>query len=151
MEPQTSPPEAEPKQRGPLVVIIIVVGALIIVGGAIAVWKFTGSSSSSSGAPAGQTAKGLYKAWQSGNKTAAAKYASPTAVTAIFKIAPSEASGMQFDQCSATGNNPFPKECVWSRPGGELTMTVNKPGDTPTVTNVKYGPAGLPPDTSTSG
>ncbi len=56
-----------------------------------------------------------------------------------------------FGGCSATGDDPFPKECVWSRPGGELTMTVNKQGDTPIVTNVKYGPAGLPPDTGTTG
>jgi hypothetical protein len=30
-------------------------------------------------------------------------------------------------------------------------MTVEKQGDTPVVTQVEYGPAGLPPDTDSAG
>jgi hypothetical protein len=147
MTPQNPAPTAAPqKKRGPLVIILVVVGVLVVAGVAVAAWKLSSSSSSSrSGAPAGQTAKGLYKAWQSGNQAAAAKDATPTAVTDIFKVTPTDASGLQFDRCSATGSNPFPKECTWSRPGGQLTMTVQKQGGKPKVTKVEYGPAATTP------
>ncbi len=136
---------APKKQRGPLVIILIVVGVVVVIGVAIAAWKLSSSSSSSSGPPAGQTAKGLYKAWQGGNQAQAAKHASPTAVTAIFKVQPSAATGLKFDGCKATGSNAFPKTCTWSRPGGELTMTVQKQSGKATVTSVSYGPAGTTP------
>ena len=85
MTSQTPAPTAAPqKKRGPLVIILVVVGVLVVAGAAIAAWKLSSSSSSKSGAPAGQTAKGLYKAWQSGNQAAAAKDATPSSVTAIF-------------------------------------------------------------------
>ena len=71
----------------------------------------------------------------------------PTAVTAIFKVQPTAASGLEFGGCKATGGNAFPKTCTWSRPGGELTMTVQKQGGKATVTNVTYGPAGTTPTT----
>jgi hypothetical protein len=146
MTPQTPAPTAAPqKKRGPLVIILVVVGVLIVIGAGIAIWKVTSDSSSSSGAPAGQTAKGLYKAWQKGNQAAAAKDASPTAVTAIFKVTPADASNLQFDGCSATGSNPFPKECTWSRPGGQLVMTVTKQGGKAKVTKVEYGPTATTP------
>ena len=45
-------------------------------------------------------------------------------------------------------NLQLPKVCVFTRPGGELTMTVNLVGDKRTVNKVKVGPAGLPPDTA---
>jgi hypothetical protein len=148
METQTPASSPAAKPRGPLVIILIVVGVLVVAGIAVVAWKVGSDSDDSAGAPAGQAAKGLYKAWQSGDRSAAAEVATPTSVTAIFKVQPSDASGLQFDGCSATGANPFPKECVWSRPGGQLALTVQKQDDKPTVTKVDYGPAGLPPDTS---
>jgi hypothetical protein len=146
MTSQTPASTAAPqKKRGPLVIILVVVGVLVVAGIAIGAWKLSSDSGSSSGAPAGQTAKGLYKAWQSGNQAAAAKDATPTAVTDIFKVTPTDASGLKFDACSATGSNPFPKECTWSRPGGQLTLTVQKQGGKAKVTKVEYGPAATTP------
>ena len=143
-----APTEAPKKKRGPLVIILVVVGVLVVAGIGIAAWKLSSSSSSSSsGAPAGQTAKGLYKAWQNGNQAGAAKDASPAAVTAIFAVKPADESQLQFDGCVAAGSKAFPKECTWSRPGGQLTMTVAKQGGKPTVTKVAYGPAGTTPAT----
>ena len=121
------------------------VGVLVVAGVAVAAWKLSSSSSSKSGAPAGQTAKGLYKAWQSGNQAAAAKDATPTAVTAIFRCSRADASGLEFDGCTPTGSDPFPKECVWSRPGGQLTMTVQKQGGKANVTKVDVRPGRAPP------
>jgi hypothetical protein len=152
MDPQSpAPPAAPKKKRGPLLIILIVVGVIVIAGIVAVVVKKSGDSGGSAGAPAGQATKGLYKAWQAGNANGAAKFATPSSVTYLFKVSPSDAAGLKFDGCTATGNDPFPKECEWSRPGGQLTMTVDKQGDKPIVTNVDYGPAGLPPDTTTTG
>jgi hypothetical protein len=139
-----APPAAPQRKRNWVPIIIIVVVLVVIVAGVVA-WRVRSNDSTDKVVPAGQTAKGLYKAWQAGNRNAAAKYANAASVDKIFVIQKTEASGLQFGGCTPTGNGPFPKECVWTRPGGELTMTLNKSGDTVTVTNVKFGPAGTPP------
>jgi hypothetical protein len=148
MDPQTPAPSAPADKKRNLVPIIIVVAVVVIIGVGLAAWRLTSDSSESAGKPAGQSAKALFKAWQDDDRAAAAVVATPDAVTAIFAIDASEASGLEFAECTPTGDGPFPKECVWTRPGGELTMTVEKEGDTPEVTNVDLGAAGLPPDTS---
>jgi hypothetical protein len=148
METQSAAPAAAPQKRN-LVPIIIVVVVVVVIAAAVAFFLLRDDSGSEAGKPAGQSAKALYTAWQDGDRTAAAGYASAGAVDALFALQASDAEGMEFGGCSATGDGPWPKECVWSRPGGELTMTVQKGGDTPQVTKVTYGPAGLPPDTDT--
>lgn len=144
----TAPPPATPQKKRNLVPILIIVGIVVVAIIAAGVYKLTKSDSTKKGRPAGQTAKGLYKAWQSGDQAKAAKFANGTAVTTIFAVKTTDASGLTFGGCSATGNGAFPKECVWSRPGGELTMTLKKNGNTVQVTKVHYGPAGLPPDST---
>ena len=148
MTTQTPAPTAAPKKnRRPLVITLVVVGVLVVIGVGVAAWKLSSSSSSKSGAPAGVTAKGLYKAWQKGNQAAAAKDASPVAVTAIFAVKPADATGLKFDGCAATGSNAFPKECTWSRPGGQLTMKVTKQNGNAKVTSVQFGAAATTPST----
>ena len=149
METQSSAPAAPQKKRN-WVPIIIVVGVIVLIVIGVGVWRVTSDDSAEAGKPAGQSAKAVFAAWENGNRAAAARFAEDEAVTKLFAISTSDASGLRFGGCSATGDDPFPKECVWSRPGGELTMEVEKQGDTPIVTNVTYGPAGLPPDTSAS-
>jgi hypothetical protein len=146
METQSAAPAAAPKKRN-LVPIIIVVVVVVVIAAAVAFFLLRDDSGSEAGKPAGQSAKSLYTAWQDGDRTEAARFASAGAVDALFAVQTSDAEGMTFGGCSATGDGPWPKECVWSRPGGELTMTVQKGGDLPQVTKVTYGPAGLPPDT----
>src|SRR5262245_16987059 len=142
----TAPPPAEaPQKKRNWVPIIIIVGIVVIAIIAAGVYKLTKSDSTTKGKPAGQTAKGLYKAWQSGNQTQAAKYANPNAVTTIFAVKPADASGLTFGGCSSTGGSAFPKECIWSRPGGELTMTLARQNGTVKVTKVNYGPAATTP------
>ena len=148
METQSAAPSPAPQKKRNWVPIIIVVVVIIVIVGGLAFWRMRDSDSSDPGKPAGQSAKSLYTAWQDGDQAAAAKYASNGAVTTLFAVDTSDASGLEFGGCSATGDGPWPKECVWSRPGGELTMIVQKGGDTPQVTKVTYGPAGLPPDSS---
>jgi hypothetical protein len=148
MDPQTPAPGAPASKKRNLVPIIIVVAVVVVIVGGLALWRVTSDSGDEAGKPAGQSAKALFKAWEDDDRAAAAVVATPNGVTTIFAIDASEGSGLQFDACTPTGDDPFPKECVWTRPGGQLTMTVEKDGDTPKVTNVDLGAAGLPPDTS---
>jgi hypothetical protein len=149
METQSPAPAAPQKKRN-WVPIIIVVGVIVLIVIGVGVWRLTSDDSAEAGKPAGQSAKAVFAGWQNGNRAAAARFASDEAVTKLFAISTSDASGLRFGGCSPTTDDPFPRECVWSRPGGELTMEVEKQGDTPIVTKVTYGPAGLPPDTSSS-
>jgi hypothetical protein len=151
METQSAAPAGAPQKKRNLVPIIVVVVVVVVIAAAAAFFLLRDDSSGEAGKPAGQSAKAVFVAWQDGDRTAAAEYASAGAVDELFGVETSGAEGLEFGGCSATGDGPWPKECVWSRPGGELTMTVQKGGDTPQVTKVTYGPAGLPPDTDTSG
>jgi hypothetical protein len=139
--PDTPAPSAAPaapaKKKRNLVPILIVVGVVVIVIIAAVAYKLRGSSSSStkpSGPPPGVVAKRLYKAWQSGNQADAAKSANAAAVSQIFAIKASDGSGLSFGGCTKSGASPFPKTCVFTRPGGQLTMTVAKANGTKTVT-----------------
>jgi hypothetical protein len=120
METQ-SPAPAVPQKKRNWVPIIIVVGVIVLIVIGVGVWRVT-SDSTEAGKPAGQSAKAVFAAWENGNRAAAARFAEDGAVTELFAISTSDASGLRFGGCSATGDDPFPKECVWSRPGGELTM-----------------------------
>jgi hypothetical protein len=150
METQSPAPAAAPEKKRNWVPIAIVVGVLVLVLVALGAWRLRSDDSSDPGRPAGQSAKGLFNAWQDGDETAANRFASPDSVTVLFAVPASDADGMEFGGCTATGDDPWPKECIWSRPGGELTMTVQQGDDLPQVTKVTYGPAGLPPDDSSS-
>jgi ABC-type phosphate/phosphonate transport system permease subunit len=140
-------PEA-PKKRN-LVPILIVVGVIVIVIIAGVAYKLTKSSSDkkASGPLAGAVAKHLFKSWQSGDQTAAAKWANPNAVSQMFAIKSSDGTGLVFGGCTADSTGPFPKKCVWSRPGGQLTLTVNRANGTTTVTKVDLGSAATTPTT----
>lgn len=150
METQSAAPTPAPQKKRSWIPIVIVVVVVVVIVGGLAAWRLRSDDSSDAGQPAGQSAKALYTAWQDGDEVAAAKYASNGAVTTLFAVQASDAEGLEFGGCSATGESPWPKECVWSRPGGELTMTVQQGDDRPQVTKVTYGPAGLPPDGSST-
>ena len=134
---------------------IIIVGGviLIVIIGAVA-YKLRGSSSSSSkpsGPPPGAIAKGLYKAWQAGDQTAAAKEANAATVTQMFAIKASDGTGLVFGGCSQAASGPFPKKCVFTRPGGQLTMTVSRANGKKTVTNVTLGSTATTPTSAPTG
>src|SRR5664279_1559380 len=126
--PET-PGASEPaKKKSNLVPILIVVGVIVLIIIGVGVWKLTSKSSSSSKASGPlpvKIAKNLYAAWQAGDQAAAAKDATPTAVTAMFAIPAADGDGLTFGACTKIGSKPIPKACVFSRPGGQLTMTVN--------------------------
>jgi hypothetical protein len=147
-----APPAASPAKKRNLVPILIVVGVVVIVIIGAVAYKLRDSSSSSSkpsGPPPGVVAKRLFKAWQSGNRADAAKSANAAAVTQMFAIKSSDGTGLSFGGCTKSGSAPFPKSCVWTRAGGQLTMTVARANGTKTVTGVTLGSAATTPTTPT--
>jgi hypothetical protein len=141
-------PAAAKKKRN-LVPILIVVGVIVIVIAAGVIYKLTKSSSNNkaSGPAPSKIVHELYSAWQSGDQAAAAKVANPAAVTQMFAIKKTDATGLVFGGCTKAGGAPFPKTCVWTRPGGQLAMTVTRANGTKTVTNVTLGSAATTPTT----
>jgi hypothetical protein len=140
--------EAGAKKKSNLVPILIVLGIVVVVAIAAGVYFLTrdsGGSDAPKGKAAGKITKDLYSAWQSGDRSAAAADATPQAVTAIFAIDKGEGAGLEFDGCQKTGSNPFPKTCTYSRPGGELTVTVSVVDGQRKATAVKLGPAATTP------
>jgi hypothetical protein len=150
-EAPAAPAGSEPKKKTNLVPILIVIGVIVVVIIGVGVWKLTSSDSSStaaSGPPPIRLAKDLYNAWQANDRTAAAADATPAAVTQIFAIPASDGEGLTFGGCSRPTNAQFPKACIYTRPGGQLTMSVNPVAGKRTITKVELGAAGLPPDTT---
>jgi hypothetical protein len=136
------------KKKSTLVPILIVVGIIVVVaiaGGVYLLTRDSGGSSGPEGAPPPKVAKNLYAAWQDGDRAAAAKVADSGTVTAIFAIDKSEGTDLQFAGCEKTGGTPLPKECSFTRPGGELVVTVSAVDGKRTATAVKLGPAATTP------
>jgi hypothetical protein len=150
METQSSAPAAAPQKKRNWVPIIVAVVVVVLIAGGAAVLLLRDDSGTEAGQPAGQSAKGLFKAWQDNNENRAARFADEDAVVVLFRVPAVDGRDLQFGGCSQVGDSPWPKECIWSRPGGELTMEVEQGDARPIVTKVTYGPAGLPPDTSPS-
>lgn len=137
-----------PKQTN-MVPILIAIGVIVVIVigvGAYFFLKDDGDASAPEGPPPPKVSKNLYAAWQAGDRGAAATSATAAAVSELFDIPASEGEGLVFGECAKVGDTPLPKACVFTRPGGELTMTVALVGDRRTVTKVVLGPAGLPPD-----
>jgi hypothetical protein len=146
--PETPAAGSEPaKKKSNLVPILIVIGVIVVVIIGVGVWKLTGDDTTAApkGPPPPRLSKDLFNAWQAGNQTAAAKVATPTAVTKMFAVPASDGSGLTFGGCTKIGDKQLPKACVYSRPGGQLTFTVNKVGNKRTITKVVYGPAATTP------
>ena len=147
-ETPETPAPSEPAKKRNLVPILIVVGVIVVIIIGVGVWKLTSSSSSSSKASGPlpvKLAKNLFAAWQAGDRTAAAKAATPTAVTTMFAIPASDGDGYVFGKCTKIGDKALPRACVFSRPGGELTMTVSKVNGKRIITKVKQGSTATTP------
>jgi hypothetical protein len=136
------------KQKSNLVPILIVVGIIVVIaiaGGVYLLTRDSGGSDGPEGEAPPKVAKDLYAAWQDGDQAAAAKVATADTVTAIFAIEKDEGSGLEFGGCEKTGSTPLPKDCSFTRPGGELTITVSNVDGKRTATAVKLGPTATTP------
>jgi hypothetical protein len=141
-------PDDTKKKKSNLVPILIVVGIVVVIAiaaGAYFLTRDSGGADQATGKAPPRIAKDLYAAWQSGDQAAAAKVATPEAVTQIFAIKTDEGTGLTFDGCEKTGTQPVPKVCTYSRPGGELTITVSVVEGKRVASAVKLGPAATTP------
>ncbi|MFY9781158.1 MAG: peptidoglycan-binding protein [Candidatus Baltobacteraceae bacterium] len=74
-------------------------------------------------APSGeQASQALYDAWTHGDRNAAAKNATPQAVTELFAQTWHASDGWTFDQCSPGAGQVW---CSWNRPGQNLSLKAN--------------------------
>jgi hypothetical protein len=139
------------KKKSNLVPILIVVGVVVVIliGVGVYLLKKDDSTTKATGPFPVKMAKNLYAAWQAGDQTAAAKNATPSAVTAMFAIPAADGDGLVFGACTKNGATPLPKTCTFSRPGGQLTMTVNRVNGKKVITAVKLGPAATTPTDTT--
>jgi uncharacterized protein (UPF0333 family) len=150
--PETSatPGATAPEKKRNLVPILIAVGVIVVIiigAGAYFLTKDDDSSEAATGPLPAKLAKNLYAAWQANDQATAAKDATPSTVTTLFSVPAADGDGLVFGGCKSTADTVLPKACVFSRPGGELTMTVSKVNGKRTVTNVKYGAAATTPTT----
>jgi hypothetical protein len=151
MATETAPTESQPGSssgnRRVWIIVAAVVALIVIVGAGIVIYKKTNKSDSKAAfTPAGTVAKHFVVAWKAGDRTAAAKLASNGAVTQAWVLKPESASGLTFGACKKTAKNPFPKACTFTRPGGQVVLTVTRLGKAnPEVTAVVEAQAGTPP------
>jgi hypothetical protein len=148
-EAPAAPAGSEPPKKTNLLPILIVIGVIVVIIIGVGAYLFLrddDEATKPAGAPPPRLARNLYAAWQADDRSAAADNATAAAVTEIFAIPASQGEGLVFGGCSATTDTPLPKACVYTRPGGALTMTVDRVGDTRTIVKVELGAAGLPPD-----
>lgn len=154
MDPQTPVPTdapSPPHKRAALVAIVLLLVAVAAVGVVLLVQgddDGTSSDTTSTTAtttPAGQAeAKALFAAWQHGNRAAARAVATPAATAQLFAIPARQGRGLVFGGCSTI--NARGRRCIWSRPGGMLTIvTVLQADGAPKVVAADLTPAGLPP------
>jgi hypothetical protein len=136
------------KKKSNLVPILIVVGIVVVIaiaGGAYLLTRDSGGSTTLEGKYPPKISKELYAAWQANDRAAAAKVATPAAVTQIFALKTDEGSGLVFGKCEKTGAKLLPKACTFTRPGGELTITVSAVGNKRLASAVTLGPAATTP------
>lgn len=133
--------------RSPARVIgIVVVVVVVLAAGAYLVVRWTDSDDAPSPTA---TAKTVYVHLRQGDPTAARPDSTAAGLAALEKISADDVKGLVFGGCrSAAGNRPT-QLCVWTRPGGQLSMAMIRRGDRWIVDNAEVGPAGLPPATDT--
>ena len=142
---------APPETKSNLVPILIVVGIIVVIVIGAGVYFLTRDDDSGGGAtgdPPPRIAKDLYAAWQADDRTAAGRIATAEAVDEIFDIDRTEGADLEFGGCERIGATVLPRACVFTRPGGQLTITVSIVDDARVASGVELGPAGLPPDTT---
>ena len=93
----------------------------------------TAAPSPTTVAPLPETSAGYppaaYDAWTRGDRVAAARFAEPAAVDALFARTWSSADGWAFVNCQGAAGSVF---CTWQRPGEELLIKAhNAPGGQP--------------------
>lgn len=140
--------ETGTKKRSPAFVIgIVVVVIVVLAGGAYVVYKLTNKHEIQ---PAAVTAKAVFVDLQKGDANQARSDSTAAGQSALRKITADQVTGLVFGGCKPFPGTQPTRLCIWSRPGGQLSMSLIRKGEDWKVDNAQVGPAGLPPATDTS-
>jgi hypothetical protein len=131
-----------------LVPVIVIVVIVVLAGGAYVVYKLTASNDTTD--PPVTVVHRAIVAIRAGDPGKADSDATTQGQAQLAKVTASDISGMKFGGCPASGQTDS-RTCIWSRPGGQMTMTLTKVGGAWKIDTVTVGPAGLPPSTDTTG
>lgn len=136
------------KKRSPALVIgIVIVVVVVLAGGAYVIYKLTDKHEIK---PAAVTAKAVFVDLQKGDAGQARSDSTPAGQNALRTITADDVNGLVFGGCKAFPGDQPTRLCIWSRPGGQLSMSLVLKGDDWKVDNAQIGPAGLPPATDSS-
>jgi hypothetical protein len=140
--------ESGTKKRSPALMIGIIVAVVVVLaGGAYVVYKLTNKHEIT---PAMVTAKAVFVDLQKGNPDQARPDSTAAGLAALKKISADDVKGLAFGGCKPFPGSQPTRLCIWSRPGGQLSMAMIRKGDAYVVDNAQVGPAGLPPATDTT-
>jgi len=136
-------PTSETTKRSPAVVAIAIILVLSLLGGGgYVIYKLTNKTQR---APAFQVAKDAVAAIGSGNSAKLGDLSTSSGKVALVKITANDVKGLTFGGCKAFPGKDPTRLCVWSRPGGQLSMSVILLNKNWKVDAAEIGPAGLPP------
>lgn len=130
-----------------LIPVIVIVVIVVLVGGAVVVYKLTKSKSSAESAytVAHRTVVAI-----KGGKSPSGADATSEGQAALSKITANDLSGLTLVACKAVSGTTNARVCTWTRPGGQMTMSLTQTGGHWKVTNVTIGSAATTPTSSTT-
>jgi hypothetical protein len=145
--PAPAPTEGGSSRPSWLVPVIVIVAVVVLVGGAFVVYKLTKSTSSAE-APYVVVHRTVVAI--KGGQSPKSSDTSGQGEAELDAITAQDLEGLQFGGCQALPQAPNTARCIWSRPGGQMTMSLSKTDGHWKITGAGLGPAGLPPDDSTT-
>lgn len=127
--------------------MIAVLAIIVLAGGAFVVYKLTHKRDT--GQPAIIVAQQAKKAVIDGNTATITSLSTAQGKAQLEQLKPAELAGLKFGSCGLVGTAKVKtKLCIFTRPGGQLSIYMTLPGDKWKVNQAELGPAGLPPTTA---
>jgi hypothetical protein len=142
----TSETPAGPGSRRTLVIVGVVLLVLLLAGGGYALYKK--NQTSDPGERAAVVAQRAFVAVSTGDPGRVDDDTTANGRSDLAAISADEVGDMVFGGCSPTGEAT--RACIYTRPGGQLTMVLVHPDDRWLVDDASVGPAGLPPTSTTT-
>jgi len=145
---ESSSPPAPSKRSPAVVAAIVVVVVIVLAGGAYVVYKLTDTKEV--GEPAYKVSKRVLVAAQQGDTAVIAKYTTAAGAREVGVLKGNALDGMKVSNCSPGPVATKTKICVYTRPGGQLTLALTRSGSAWKVSSANLGPAALPPTSATT-
>jgi hypothetical protein len=150
--PETPAP-ASPTRKGRspgVVAAIVIVVVIALVGGAFVVYKLTKSKEEVT--PMLQVAKRTVAAIKSGDSAELRTLSTGQGTTQLLALKPADVDGITIiaPSCKIFAASTPTRVCTASRPGGQLTLRLVVTDGAWKVDSANVGPAGLPPESTTT-